>query len=365
MSVWLKPSAEDQIHFLQNIQHLFEEGEFAATYKFALLLSLAELAVEQGDDSGAPLDLPMHMLGEKFVELYWRQIAPYQSGQVQTVSGVLFQNLGAQAAVIGRISKIYALTSGQLSKAKRHTNEWRNLINSVSSIIRNMPLRYLQIFGGQQQAFLYEYPAHLGKITLKSGVAFNFRRYQSLIQQFSRAGWIDHIRSNRRNHSMLGERGDLEAFMFGSSRASLVDLTSVLAQIQSGKCFYCEGRISARPEVDHFIPWSRYPRDTAHNFVLAHQSCNNNKREMLAAKQHLDKWLMRLDHHGEEIGGRLSEKGFWADPTSSKRIAHWAYQQAVQSNGIGWIAKGETEPLQQNILSLFVSADSPVRSPLE
>ena len=42
------PSAEAQLSFLNQIQRLFDEGEFVATYKFALLTALTELSVERG-----------------------------------------------------------------------------------------------------------------------------------------------------------------------------------------------------------------------------------------------------------------------------------------------------------------------------
>ena len=41
-----EPTAEEQLVFLAKIQRIFAEGEFTATYKFALLVSLAELAIE-------------------------------------------------------------------------------------------------------------------------------------------------------------------------------------------------------------------------------------------------------------------------------------------------------------------------------
>ncbi len=40
------PSAEDQIQFLNHLQRLLSEGGFTASYKFALLLALADLSVE-------------------------------------------------------------------------------------------------------------------------------------------------------------------------------------------------------------------------------------------------------------------------------------------------------------------------------
>lgn len=49
------PTAEDQLQFLNNIQRLLDEGQFTSTYKFALLMALADLAVEQGNDVGGAL----------------------------------------------------------------------------------------------------------------------------------------------------------------------------------------------------------------------------------------------------------------------------------------------------------------------
>ena len=51
---WTPPTPDDQVKFLRNIQRLLAEGLFTASYKFALLHALADLAVEKGDDTGAP-----------------------------------------------------------------------------------------------------------------------------------------------------------------------------------------------------------------------------------------------------------------------------------------------------------------------
>jgi hypothetical protein len=50
----MQPTSDEQIQFLVKLQRLLDEGLFVATYKFALLLSIADLCIEQGDDSGAP-----------------------------------------------------------------------------------------------------------------------------------------------------------------------------------------------------------------------------------------------------------------------------------------------------------------------
>ena len=61
------PGDRGQLDFLQHVQRIFDEGEFVATYKFALLIALVELAIERGDDTGAPLDLDLHSIAEKFI----------------------------------------------------------------------------------------------------------------------------------------------------------------------------------------------------------------------------------------------------------------------------------------------------------
>jgi len=60
------PSSVEQVRFLVNVQRLLDEGLLVATYKYALLLSIADLCIERGDDSGAPLPLATEDIAERF-----------------------------------------------------------------------------------------------------------------------------------------------------------------------------------------------------------------------------------------------------------------------------------------------------------
>ena len=71
-----RPSPQDQVQFLLNIQRLLAEGQFTATYKYALLLALSDLSVEVGDDTANVL-LTTSQIAEKFIETYWRQSVPF------------------------------------------------------------------------------------------------------------------------------------------------------------------------------------------------------------------------------------------------------------------------------------------------
>jgi hypothetical protein len=66
------PTPAEQIAFLGNIERLLSEGQFVATYKYALLIAIADLAVQLGSDDGSELQLPLRAIAEQFIELYWR-----------------------------------------------------------------------------------------------------------------------------------------------------------------------------------------------------------------------------------------------------------------------------------------------------
>lgn len=76
----MTPTLDEQIRFLVKLQRLLDEGLFVASYKFALLLSLADLSIEKGDDSGSPLTVSTDEIAEKFIQCYWRQAVPYATG---------------------------------------------------------------------------------------------------------------------------------------------------------------------------------------------------------------------------------------------------------------------------------------------
>ncbi|RPJ84415.1 MAG: hypothetical protein EHM13_04410 [Acidobacteria bacterium] len=57
--------------------------------------------------------------------------------------------------------------------------------------------------------------------------------------------------------------------------------------------FYCGSRLTSNSEVDHFIPWARYPDNGIDNLVVAEMQCNAAKRDYFAAPPHLGNWRER------------------------------------------------------------------------
>ena len=149
-------------------------------------------------------------------------------------------------------------------------------------------------------------------------------------------------------------KDDLESFMFGTNRRPLSDIADILRPLQKDRCFYCDGLLRRdAAEVDHFIAWARYPRDTAHNFVLTHKSCNNAKRDMLAAHRHIERWLDRNISLPNDFTQTMQQSGVFTDLDTSTSIAKWAYQQGIKNGAHGWVKRDVLENLNENSLDLF------------
>lgn len=343
------PQAEAQLTFLNHIQRLFEEGEFVATYKYALLISLAEIVVEKGDDSGSPIHISIHSIADKFIELYWRQIKPYKSVQALD-SAVLIQNKGRQAAIPNLVADLQE-KHASLAEA-RHSKQWRSTIAEVSKTIETMPLWKLQTLRRQKVIFLYNEEIIEDGIDLLPGVAFCLRQFNGFIMNLARSAWVSHVRSNPLNRSIVGDNNDLEAFMFGVDRGSLVAIRELLTDLQKKNCFYCQKLIRDSGAIDHFIPWSRYPRDITQNFVLAHDGCNGDKSDLLAACGHLTHWRERNELFRIELAA-FTNSTIISDELTSLGVARWAYAHAHTSKSQVWVGHGITEALDASYESIL------------
>jgi len=337
----IKPEA--QLAFLAKIQRLFAEGDFTATYKFALLIALADLAVELGKDDAESLRLSHRSIGEKFIELYWQQATPFKEG-------LLSQNHGGQAAVISDILKFRRENPAETLLTAKKLESFKRLLTKITRTVVVMPIEYLQNIGGSNEAFLYE--RQKDSITLLPGVGFCLRRFQPLIQQLSRNGWIEHVKGNKRNLPLLGQSDDLESFLFETPRQALTIIGDSLRQLGNGKCFYCGGQIK-EIDVDHFIPHSLYPRDLAHNFVAAHPTCNRSKSNTLASKEHLFNWMEFNEKHLDDLSEIGLRAGVQNDRAAVLSVARWGYLNALESHSYAWIKQKRYEPIHEEYLEII------------
>jgi 5-methylcytosine-specific restriction endonuclease McrA len=352
------PTAEFQIQFLKDLQRLLDEGQMTATYKFALVHALADLAIQFGSDTGDILPIPLRAIGERFVELYWPQVAPWQG---PAGGAVLVQSTLHQAAVVRQIHEARADWGDRLDRARRDVPSWDALTRTVTRTLKTNPLWRLQRIGSSVHDFLYEQDRVEGKgataaIVLRPGIAYCLRAFHPLVLDLVRSGWIGWLR--RQNTALLGERADLGAFLFGATRTELGRIREPLLELQAGTCFYCgRGVPPADAHVDHFIPWSRYAVDLGHNFVVAHDRCNGAKSDHLAALPHLERWVDRNDRLGYDLESVFQETGVQANWGASTQITRWAYQRVADQQGLVWLSgsrRGDLIPLEPEWRSLLM-----------
>ena len=339
-----RPSPADQIRFIANIERILSEGSFVATYKYALLVALVELAIERGDDSNRELALPIQDIADKFAELYWRQATPYEANVASGTGLVLHQNKGKQASAITRLVRLRDDLKGKRSTlaAARRTRDWTRLVTKMRALLENMPLWRLQRVGHEEIQFLYQPGPGKKHITLLPGVACHLRERAPLIRRLAETEWLRFVLSLKQNQPVLGRAVGLSEFLFGSSRAALaVKVSNPLRELQNGQCFYCRGLLPAAVCVDHFIPWSRYPRDLAHNFVLAHSNCNSLKRDLLGGERYLERWAEFVKDHESDLAQMGSEAGLLVDRATSVAVAEWSYGHAERVHAEVWLGGKE------------------------
>ena len=327
-----------ELEFLIKLQRILSEGLFVASYKYALLLALAELSVEKDASRDGTLRIELDDLAERFITLYWRQVAPFGA------AAMLIQATGLQASVVNQIAAFKSLAP-TISAARRHAR-WKRLIRDVGRLLVKMPLWKLQRVGRDRLDFLYEERLVEGGIVLRPGIAAYFRAQFNIVRALVQTAWLSFVQQLPLNRPVLGSSTDLAEFLFGSERSGLTVIAAGLRDLQKGACFYCGNAIRDGGAVDHFIPWSRYPLDLGHNFVLVHGACNQDKRDMLAATAHLERWIERNDAQETALSQVFSAARFPFDADASSSVALWAYENAERAQALVWVrCRGQTARL--------------------
>lgn len=331
------PTADLQLNFLRRIQWLLESSSYTSTYKFALLMSTANLAIESGVNDDRECSISYQQLAEQFIQLYWTQALPFSD---QSSDSTLRQSsTTGQASVINSILNLQHKTqTTSLTIARtQNTKLWQSTIKDIASTIKKYPAKYLQSTEDKvSREFLYAYDSKSKVIILKPSIAYCFTRFSKIINKLCQQYWTEFVRKNRHNQIYFSDDIDLQDFLFNKSRQSLKLLIPILMDIQQRQCFYCNKPLNNNIEVDHFIPWSKYPIDTTHNFVLTDHKCNNSKRDYLAEELFYQKWLKRNQQHGNTIEQEAKNIGFMANQQRSETISQWAYQIAVEHEDLVW-----------------------------
>ena len=152
------PTAQEQLDFLAKVERLLAEGRFTSTYKLALLIALTNIAVEQGDDSGNPLEIDLDDVARQFLALYWNMARPYPR-----VNAILKQNREAAkpSRMITLLKSEVQVGGSSYARLRIHRASRDSLISEAKRILSKDVLYCLQSLGtsgADGEPFLYDYP---------------------------------------------------------------------------------------------------------------------------------------------------------------------------------------------------------------
>ena len=154
----------------------------------------------------------------------------------------------------------------------------------------------------------------------------------------------------------------LEMFVFGTDRTRTAKIRVGLWEIQGCRCFYCGGRIMepVRGQVDHFVPWSRYPDDTLDNFVVADNGCNGFKSNSLAAADHLTRWTRRFMEGSSEYAqlADLAKGAAWDRQAGRNLNVARAIYPRLPDDARLWLRGKESVPPDSTMIGTALNVSS-------
>ncbi len=379
----MKTGDHDPISLAERVLGILNEGGFSATYKYALFIAILDLCLEKTSTKGVPPEsLTTRQLAEKVVELYWSHAMPYgRHGTLRQGGNRTGQQAEILRAVVEARARWCDTDADTVPRFRvRRPNAYARLLNEVEWKLIEMPIPRLQRLATHEDRFLYDYSwtqdirqsvvrtyqrlyaaghedearrrSFDNRLLLKPGVPENLVRLNGILRPLFHREWA--VMVARMNGLPEAE---LERFLFGPERTSLEPVRAPLRELQRGRCFYCDDRIAGATDVDHFIPWSRYPDDGLDNLVAAHPKCNNSKRDFLAAEGHVQRWVRRRLECAADLDAVAAGVNWFRAPDKTAAVASAIYL-ALAAGAQLWVAPGEFTLSKPDRLRAILSSPS-------
>jgi len=317
---------------IERLLRVIDEGRRTATYKLALLLALVDTcAFHPGAD-----ELATHDLAVRVVELYYPQSRSYAAadGVARELRQISMKASSPLRHVLAlRIAAEAAGCRSVAQAARRLPDRYAATVDAVEDTFVRYPIPLLQAVGATVVPFLYDLDWAEGtsartlrrtgrdRVRLRPGVAERLVQLGPLLRPLIELHWT---RDVARWSRVAVEDDHLRAHLFGATRAAFpAAVRDGLAALQDGRCFYCDAPLPRACDVDHFLPWSRWPNDAVENLVVADR-CNRDKSDHLVAPAHLERWVERFAR-STELLALAGHAGWETDPARSAGLVRSTY----------------------------------------
>ena len=373
---------DGRLEVVESLMTILADGQFVATYKFAVLIGLLDLVAEWNPTwADEPPVFTTRQLAEKVLNLYWPQTVGHtehvliqgRSGGDDRKGGTAITRLIIDfRARLGLRSRLISL-----DESRRADADWRKLIEDIEWVLVEMPLPRLQLVGGVLRETLYtinfekkpnapklsevrrasrgETSTFDNRIQLLPGVAPTLLRLAPMIRSLVESRWVEHV---SRLNGLPDSR--LHGLLFGTDRIALQGVRPELVEIQSGRCFYCRKRLDKEIDVDHFVPWSRTGDNAVQNLVVAHAKCNRSKSDTLAGVRHVERWARRNDERAAGLRDIARMKGWIEDSVRTHLLARGAYATVRLGEAL-WLSMKTAEIFDDEVKSRLADALSAFR----
>lgn len=383
----------DPIAFAERILALLEgDGAFTSTYKFAVMLGLIDLCIEQTAASGAPPSaVTTEQLARRVIELYWQHARVWDDGVLSQArskradQAVILQLIVQYRAALASDDSLPFVRAEALNR-----DAFQRLVDEVEWTLVSWPISRLQVFsrgaGRGEDRFIYEYSwtrecsprrkdfreyvaarrlgrkDHSGFVNMlrfHEGVPEALVSLSGILRPVIIREWTRKVAEL--NKGRVDVHG-LEAFLFDEERTSLSVVARDLLDLSAGRCMYCSQRVASGDfHVDHFIPWARHPDNSLGNLVPAHSGCNVSKRDFLPSHNHVARWSEWLVMNKAQLGVISASRRWAFGVTEPVRVAHGLYRRLPPS-ALLWDGPGRfippDRPQIETALARVIAADA-------
>ncbi|OBI80582.1 HNH endonuclease [Mycobacterium asiaticum] len=310
----------------QRVVAILETGLRTATYKLATLMALVDFCIENlpacPDDA---VLVPLRDLAHRVLEIYWRQMRPFDGRELQ-------QSTQPKARILNAADQLRsAAAAGHSGMAldvaiMRAPDVYRRAIDQITLCLAQQPLHRLQRLPGSRasdpflydDSFLHDHVSrsalreHGDAIRLHPGVAHGLARLAGLLKPALEIMWVEDVR--RMNRFLQADVPDVAGHLFGRERTALAAVRGPLKDAFGAHCFYCGTHLPEDNPIDHVLPWSLVGIDGLANLVLSCARCNGDKSGALPATGIVDRVLERDRNLLEQIATDIQ----W--PTQRRRV---------------------------------------------
>ncbi|MEX0768854.1 MAG: HNH endonuclease domain-containing protein [Microthrixaceae bacterium] len=322
----------------ERLLRVIDEGRRIATYKLALLMALIDCCAAGADSNGrAPSQLHTRDIARQVLQLYLPQVRLYLGATENPKQ--LRQITQSNSVALRAVLRLHLLAESTGIKsvagiALRLPSEYEQCLDVIEQAFARYPIRLLQTVGKENRPFLYEFD-WTGSVSLKAlhspgggvlrfkpGAADHLLRLAPLLRPLIELHWT---RMVAQLNQIATEDQRLHDHLFGVERTAFPKtLRAGLMDLQRGRCFYCNSQLGVSTQVDHFVPWSRWPNNAMENLVLA-DSCNSHKSDYLPAMKHVENWSQRFVQSSVDLSQLAAESNWESSPTRSLSLARTCY----------------------------------------